>query len=147
MPPAHRPPHRPVAAVASRPGLSPLITTPFSFHTTATEVLAGIDLSGRRMIVTGANSGIGAATTRALASAGAEVWLAVRNPRAGAELAREVADTGGRAHVAPLDLEDRSSIDKFVGGWRGELHALINNAGIMLPSLQRSREGWELQLP
>jgi hypothetical protein len=60
-----------------------LIQTPFGFHSTAAEVAEGIDLSGRRAIVTGGSSGIGVETARALASAGAEVTLAVRDTEAG----------------------------------------------------------------
>ena len=56
-----------------------LITTPFRFGSPADEVIAGVDLRGRRAIVTGASSGIGIETARVLASAGAEVTLAVRN--------------------------------------------------------------------
>jgi NAD(P)-dependent dehydrogenase (short-subunit alcohol dehydrogenase family) len=64
------------------------ITTPFNATSTAAEVIAGIDLTGRRTIVTGGASGIGIETARALASAGAEVVLAVRNVEAGKLSAR-----------------------------------------------------------
>ena len=67
------------------------ITTPFGFRSTADEVISGIDLSGRRIVVTGGASGIGAETVRVLAGAGAEVTLAVRNPDAGARVAAEIA--------------------------------------------------------
>ena len=63
------------------------ITTPFGFASTADEVIAGVDLSGKRAIVTGGSSGIGIETARVLASAGAEVTLAVRNLDAGREVA------------------------------------------------------------
>jgi hypothetical protein len=66
---------------------SSLIRTPFGFESTATEVIAGIDLSSRRAIVTGASSGIGIETARALAAAGADVTLAVRDTVAGARTA------------------------------------------------------------
>ena len=59
------------------------ISTPFTGESTAAEVVRGIDLTGRRMIVTGGASGIGVETARALAGAGAEVTLAVRNLAAG----------------------------------------------------------------
>src|SRR4029077_738863 len=73
------------------------LTTPFGFHSTASEVVAGLDLSGKRMIVTGAASGIGVETARALAGAGAEVTLAVRDTEAGARVAAEIgAETGNR---------------------------------------------------
>ncbi|HWX97443.1 MAG TPA: SDR family NAD(P)-dependent oxidoreductase [Solirubrobacteraceae bacterium] len=125
-----------------------LITTPFGFDSTAAEVIAGIDMSGRRAIVTGASSGIGVETARALAGAGAEVTLAVRDTSAGDRTASEiVASTGNTAiQVGRLDLADRASIAAFAASWSGPLHLLINNAGVMaLPDLQLTPEGWELQ--
>src|SRR3954465_12866653 len=64
------------------------LTTPFDARSTADDVLAGIDLTGRRAIVTGGASGIGLETARALAGAGAEVTLAVRDLAAGRQAAR-----------------------------------------------------------
>lgn len=123
------------------------IATPFGFHSTAAEVAEGIDLSGKRVIVTGASSGIGLETARALARTGADVTLAVRNTVAGAQAAADItATTGNRnMHVAPLDLADRASIAAFVAAWNGPLHVLINNAGIMACPEQRTPEGWEMQ--
>ena len=97
------------------------ITTPFGFNSTAAEVVAGIDLGGRRAIVTGASSGIGIETARALAGAGADLTLAVRNAEAGARTAADItATTGNRTiHVARLDLADRGSIATFVRKWSG----------------------------
>ncbi|GAA3363926.1 hypothetical protein GCM10017744_060640 [Streptomyces antimycoticus] len=69
------------------------ITTPFGARSTAAEVIDGIDLSGRRAVVTGAASGIGIETARALAGAGAEVTLAVRNLEAGARVAEDITAT------------------------------------------------------
>ena len=123
--------------------------TPFDFHSTAAQVVAGIDLSGKRVLVTGAASGIGVETARALAGARAEVTMAVRNVEAGKAVADDVRRTTGneRIHVWPLDLADQRSIATFVASWRDPLHVLINNAGIMaVPDLQRTREGWEMQL-
>ena len=92
------------------------ITTQFGPQSTAAEVIAGIDLTGRRAIVTGAASGIGVETARALAGAGAEVTLAVRNLEAGERTAAEIiASTGNmRVLVAPLDLADQASIAALV---------------------------------
>jgi NAD(P)-dependent dehydrogenase (short-subunit alcohol dehydrogenase family) len=120
---------------------------PFGATTTAAEVVAGVDLAGRRAIVTGASSGIGVETARALASAGAEVTLAVRNVEAGKRIAADIAATTTRMpRVARLDIADRASIARFAGEWTGPLHILVNNAGIMaLPELTRSPAGWELQ--
>lgn len=103
---------------------------------TATEVLTGIDLTGRRMIVTGGTSGIGLETARALAAAGAEVTVTARRP----------IDLPG-LHVATVDLTDLDAIRAFTAGWHGPLHALVANAGVMaLPERQLSPIGWELQL-
>jgi NAD(P)-dependent dehydrogenase (short-subunit alcohol dehydrogenase family) len=125
-----------------------LITTPFGADSTAAEVANGIDLTGKRAIVTGSSSGIGVETARALASAGAEVTLAVRNTRAGAEAAADItASTGNRSvHVAALDLAEPRSVAAFITGWSGPLDIMINNAGIMaIPDLRLTTEGWELQ--
>jgi NAD(P)-dependent dehydrogenase (short-subunit alcohol dehydrogenase family) len=123
------------------------IMTPFGFHSTASDVVDGIDLSGTRAIVTGAASGIGVETARALASIGVEVTLAVRDLDAGRQVAADIsASTGNRnIHVARLELTDRASIAAFVAAWKGPLHLLINNAGIMASPEQHTPEGWELQ--
>jgi NAD(P)-dependent dehydrogenase (short-subunit alcohol dehydrogenase family) len=123
------------------------ITTPFNAETTAAEVVAGIDLSGRRVIVTGGASGIGVETARALAAAGAEVTLAVRDINAGRRTASDIVSTTGNPHVlvAPLDLADRASVASFVASWEGPLHVLVNNAGVMASPETRTPEGWELQ--
>ena len=124
-----------------------LIQTPFGFDSTAAQVIDGIDLSGKRAIVTGGSSGIGIETARALAGAGAEVTLAVRDTGAGDRIASDITATTGKAvHVARLDLADQASVATFVAEWTGPLHLLINNAGVMaLPDLHLTREGWELQ--
>ena len=124
------------------------MTTPFGATSTADDVIAGIDLSGQRAVVTGGAAGIGRETARALASAGAEVVLAVRNLKSGDEVASELAAKTGNARVsaAELDLTDRISVARFADAWQGPLHILVNNAGIMaLPDLRRTPEGWELQ--
>jgi NAD(P)-dependent dehydrogenase (short-subunit alcohol dehydrogenase family) len=123
------------------------ITTPFTARSTAAEVVAGIDLAGRRVIVTGGASGIGVETARALAGAGAEVTLAVRDTGAGERAAEDIVATTGNKEVlvAPLDLADQSSVRSFAAGWEGPLHILVNNAGVMAPPLTRTPEGWEVQ--
>src|SRR6185369_6419718 len=82
------------------------VRTSFGFHSTAEEVLDGVDLSGMRAVVTGASSGIGVETVRALARAGAEVTLAVRNTDAGWAVANQLAGTHGsmQLRVQRLDL-------------------------------------------
>jgi NAD(P)-dependent dehydrogenase (short-subunit alcohol dehydrogenase family) len=125
-----------------------LFQTPFSRTSTASEVIEGTDLSGKTAIVTGAGSGIGIETARALASAGAEVTLAVRRPRAAQEIAAGIiADTGNAAvSVSALDLSDQGSVRAFTAAWDRPLHILVNNAGIMaLPEMERTAEGWEMQ--
>jgi NAD(P)-dependent dehydrogenase (short-subunit alcohol dehydrogenase family) len=123
------------------------ITTPFTAESTAAEVIAGIDLTGRRAVVTGGASGIGIETARALASAGAEVTLAVRNLEAGERTSAEIIDSTGNKEVlvAPLDLADQASVAAFAAGWDGPLHILINNAGLMASPLMRTPQGWEMQ--
>lgn len=124
------------------------ITTPFGFSSTADQVLEGVDLSGKRAIITGGSSGIGIDTARVLAAAGAEVTLAVRNIEAGRRVAAELNAAGGhdRVSVAPIDLSDQHAVKAFADNWRGPLHMLINNGGVMaIPELTRTREGWEMQ--
>jgi NAD(P)-dependent dehydrogenase (short-subunit alcohol dehydrogenase family) len=126
----------------------PLITTAFDAESTADDVVAGIDLRGLRAVVTGASSGLGIATARALASAGAEVTLAVRDTVAGRAVADDIARTPGvmRPRVARLDLADQGSIADFTADWDGALQLLINNAGLVSAGLERTPENWELQL-
>ncbi|WP_346539122.1 SDR family NAD(P)-dependent oxidoreductase [Micromonospora sp. DPT] len=123
------------------------VSTPFSRESTAMDVVRGIDLTGRRAVVTGGASGIGVETARALAAAGAEVTLAVRNPDAGQQAATDITDTTGndRILVAPLDLADQSSVAGFVRTWDGPLHILVDNAGIMASPEMRTPQGWEMQ--
>ncbi len=104
------------------------ITTPSGFDSTAAQLVAGIDLSGKRAIVTGASSGIGVETARALAGAGADVTLAVRDTDAGDRTAADIiAITGNTGiHVGRLDLADQVSVATFVANWSGPLHLLIN---------------------
>jgi NAD(P)-dependent dehydrogenase (short-subunit alcohol dehydrogenase family) len=125
---------------------SSLISRPFTARSTAAEVLAGVDLTGRRAVVTGGSSGIGVETARALAGAGADVTIAVRNQIAGEETAADIAATTGREiAVALLDLSDQRSVSAFVRAWSGPVHILVANAGVMATPLGRTREGWETQ--
>jgi NAD(P)-dependent dehydrogenase (short-subunit alcohol dehydrogenase family) len=124
-----------------------VITTPFTAESTAAEVLAGLDLTGRRAVVTGGASGIGIETARALAGAGAEVTLAVRDTEAGKRTAADITATTGNGQilVAPLDLADQASVASFTAAWDGPLHILVNNAGIMASPEMRTPQGWEMQ--
>jgi NAD(P)-dependent dehydrogenase (short-subunit alcohol dehydrogenase family) len=127
---------------------TPRTTTPFHARSTAAEVIDGVDLYGKRAVVTGGASGIGLETSRALASAGAEVTLAVRAPDSPASVAAAEALRAGGAtvHPARLDLADPSTITAFTDAWQGPLDILVNNAGVMaVPELVRTGQGWESQ--
>jgi NAD(P)-dependent dehydrogenase (short-subunit alcohol dehydrogenase family) len=100
------------------------------------------DLTGLNVIVTGANSGIGRAAAHRLAGAGARVTLAVRNTDKGRAAA---ASMPGETEVRELDLARLDSVREFAAGWDGEIELLINNAGVMIPPLSRTAEGFELQ--
>jgi NAD(P)-dependent dehydrogenase (short-subunit alcohol dehydrogenase family) len=100
-------------------------------------------MTGRTVVVTGANSGIGRAAADALAAAGARVVLAVRTVEKGE---RAAAEMSGQTEVRALDLASLDSVRAFAQGWDGgEIDVLINNAGVMVPPLSRTAEGFELQ--
>jgi NAD(P)-dependent dehydrogenase (short-subunit alcohol dehydrogenase family) len=116
----------------------------FGPASTAAEVIAGRDLSGRTAIVTGGYSGLGLEAARALAGAGAEVIVPAR------DLARARAATGSDPglRLEPLDLMDPASIDAFAERFLAAgrpLHLLINNAGVMAAPLARDARGYESQ--
>ena len=126
------------------------ITSRFNRKSTALEVIDGVNLRGRHIIVTGGASGLGFETSRALAKAGASLTLGVRNAAQGDEAVNRIgAETGnGDIRVALLDLADLASVQRFADAWlaRGTtLHVLINNAGIMACPLTRTALGWEAQ--
>jgi NAD(P)-dependent dehydrogenase (short-subunit alcohol dehydrogenase family) len=123
------------------------ITTPFGEFSTADEVAQGIDLDGRRAVVTGASSGIGVETARTLASHGGQVTLAVRDTGAGERVAADIRSGTPGAHVdvRPLDLGDRASIAAFVDAWEGPLDLLVNNAGVMALPERTLIDGLEAQ--
>lgn len=123
------------------------IHSSFRSTSTALEVVEGVDLSGRRAVVTGGASGIGVETARALAHAGARVTLAVRDTAAGDRVAADIASTSGRADVAVsrLDLADLDSIDAFTRTWEGPLDVLVANAGVMDTPAGTTAQGWETQ--
>jgi NAD(P)-dependent dehydrogenase (short-subunit alcohol dehydrogenase family) len=99
-------------------------------------------MTGRNVIVTGANSGIGRAAAKALAAKGARVVLAVRNTDKGHAAAAQMT---GTTEVRRLDLASLESIREFAAGWDGEIDLLINNAGIMIPPKSMTADGFELQ--
>jgi NAD(P)-dependent dehydrogenase (short-subunit alcohol dehydrogenase family) len=99
-------------------------------------------LDGKTIVVTGANSGIGRIAARELNRAGATVVLAVRDTAKGE---RATHDFARPAEVRELDLADLSSVRAFAAAWQGDLDVLINNAGVMVPPLSRTADGFELQ--
>ncbi|MGO9181910.1 SDR family NAD(P)-dependent oxidoreductase [Mycobacterium sp.] len=101
------------------------------------------DLSGRRIIVTGATNGVGLGTARALAKAGAHVIFAVRNTELGAQRAAEI---GGSTTVAKLDLADLSSVRAFPDLIDGDVDILINNAGALTDRRIDTVDGFEMTL-
>jgi NAD(P)-dependent dehydrogenase (short-subunit alcohol dehydrogenase family) len=100
------------------------------------------DQTGRTAIVTGANSGIGRAAAKALAAKGARVVLAVRDTAKGEAAA---AAMPGTTEVRRLDLASLDSVREFAADWDGDIDLLINNAGVMIPPLTRTQDGFELQ--
>ncbi|MFC1500757.1 oxidoreductase [Candidatus Zixiibacteriota bacterium] len=111
------------------------------------------DLSGRNAIVTGANTGIGLETARALAQKGASVVMACRNLEKGnaaaEEIRRRVPGIGDGIVVMELDLSDLASVKRFVEAYTSRhntLDILCNNAGVMmLPERQETTDGFEMQ--
>ncbi|MDL4813990.1 SDR family NAD(P)-dependent oxidoreductase [Actinomadura opuntiae] len=120
------------------------IDSGFGFESTARDVLAGIDLSGRLAVVTGGYSGLGLETTRALAGAGAHVVVPARRPA----VAKEALDGIGGAEVDELDLGDLESVrgfaDRFLESERG-IDMIIGNAAVMACPETRVGPGWEAQ--
>jgi WW domain-containing oxidoreductase len=118
----------------------------FGSRTPATDVVAGIDLSGKTIVVTGANTGIGEATARTFAGAGARVVYACRQVASGeAAAARARAEYAGcRAEVAALDLASFASIQRFAAQFDGShIDALVCNAGLAMTTYAETAEGFE----
>jgi len=117
----------------------------FNAKSTSDEIIKGIDLTGKIVIVTGGHTGIGLETTKTLSNAGATVIVAAR------DLAKAEKNLRGIANVEleSLDFMNPDSIDacalKFLASKR-PLHLLINNAGIMWVPLRRDHRGYESQL-
>lgn len=121
------------------------IDSPFGYRSTALDVVAGVDLSGKVALVTGGYSGLGTETVRALAAAGAHVLVGARRPEKAAD---DLADIDGEVEILPLDLSDPASVDRFaaeVADRSDRLHIVINNAAIMACPLARDSRGYESQ--
>ncbi|MFM7275154.1 MAG: SDR family NAD(P)-dependent oxidoreductase [Gammaproteobacteria bacterium] len=124
------------------------MTTPQTFgpRTRADDVLAGRSLTGQRIVVTGANIGIGYDTARALAAAGAELVLACRDTVRGNEALHRIlaAHPGAQARCLPLDLGSLASIERFCAAMpEGPLHGIVCNAGLIAPDYAETAEGLE----
>jgi NAD(P)-dependent dehydrogenase (short-subunit alcohol dehydrogenase family) len=107
------------------------------------------DQSGRVAVVTGANSGLGLETAKALAAHGATVVLACRDPKRAAVAAEVVGRQGGKAELLPLDLASLDSVRAGAAELRerfDRIDLLVNNAGVMFPAYGRTADGFELQL-
>jgi len=98
--------------------------------------------AGRTVVVTGANSGLGLVTSRELARVGARVVMAVRDVARGEQAARSAP---GEVEVRQLDLADLSSIRSFAADLTGDVHVLINNAGVMAIPQASTADGFEMQ--
>jgi NAD(P)-dependent dehydrogenase (short-subunit alcohol dehydrogenase family) len=120
------------------------IPSGFGMRSTASDVIAGIDLHGKIAVVTGGYSGLGLETVRAIAGAGAKVIVAARRPDAAAA---DLAGIDG-VTILNLDLSNPDSIDAFaaeVAMHADRIDILINNAAIMANPLTRDARGFESQ--
>jgi NAD(P)-dependent dehydrogenase (short-subunit alcohol dehydrogenase family) len=116
----------------------------FGFETSAEEIVAGLDLRGKVIVVSGGHSGIGLETTRVLSNAGASVIVGSRDPQKAKEVLSDMRNVVG----LQLDLADPRSIDRFSEDFlssNDSLNVLINNAGVMATPLTRDSRGYEMQ--
>jgi NAD(P)-dependent dehydrogenase (short-subunit alcohol dehydrogenase family) len=124
------------------------MTEKFDALSTAEEVLAGIDLHGKRAIVTGVSAGIGVETAHALAARGATVFGAARDlTKAEAAMARVQGDTKTNVTLVELDLASLASVRACADhlAAQGPFDLIVANAGLMGPPLGRTAEGYETQ--
>lgn len=122
----------------------------FTADSTAAEVIAGHDLSGKRAVVTGGSGGIGLETAATLAGAGADVVLAVRDTAKATVARQTIIDRFPAAVVSmiELDLTDLANVNRAAAALVDEgtpIDLLVNNAGVMFPPLLRTADGFELQ--
>jgi len=126
------------------------IQSPFNAHSTALEVVQGHDLSDKTALITGGSSGIGIETARALAQAGAEVILAVRDTANGETVAHDLraSTNNDKIHLLALDLSSlasvKTAVETFSQRWN-KLHILINNAGVMATPQSYTHDNFEMQ--
>lgn len=120
------------------------INSGFGETTTASEVIAGCNLTGKVVVITGGHSGIGLETTRVLAGAGASIVIGARDVRKAKDSVSQIKGV----EVYELDLAEPASVDDFAEKYRQSFHRcdiLINNAGIMATPLLRNSQGYESQ--
>jgi NAD(P)-dependent dehydrogenase (short-subunit alcohol dehydrogenase family) len=120
------------------------IQSQFGETTTATEVISGIDLNGKTIIVTGGHSGIGLETTKVLSEAGATIIVGARDVAKARQTLAEVKNV----RIIELDLSEPLSVDAFANEYRKSFkicNILINNAGVMATPLLRNSLGYEMQ--
>ena len=120
----------------------------FGFDSTALEVVEGIDLSGKEIIITGASAGIGVETARALAKAGARVVIGARNLEKAEAVAKDIREStkNQNVEVEKLELGSLASVNDFVKRYlekKRPLHILINNAGVMETVKSYTVDGFE----
>jgi NAD(P)-dependent dehydrogenase (short-subunit alcohol dehydrogenase family) len=117
----------------------------------ALQVVEGIDLSGKVCVITGASSGLGRESARALAAAGAHVVLTARNQDALAQTAQWIGAEAPDARIStvPLDLTALAGVRAAASAIRDiapAIHVLMNNAGVMFTPFGRTDDGFEIQV-
>ena len=121
----------------------------FGFESTTDEVLEGIDLTGKVVLITGGNSGLGAETARAMAAKGADVTITARKRSKAADVVSQIeAATGKTVNVGELELGSLASVRAFASEFLAShprLDILINNAGVMACPLGQTEDGFEMQ--
>jgi len=122
----------------------------FNEETPALDIVKGVNLQGYNVIVTGASSGIGIETVRALAQAGASCIICARDLVKAKEIRENIVATTGNpnVHVEQLELDSLTSVNSFVQRFLANhdaLHILVNNAGVMGCPKTLTRDGFEMQ--
>ena len=124
---------------------------PFGATSTTDDVLAGVDLSGKRILVTGVSAGLGVETARALAAHGAQVVGAARDlekARAATEVVRAQAANGGGLELVELDLANLASVRACAEALLADgrpFDVIICNAGVMATPFGKTADGFETQ--
>ncbi|HSV45614.1 MAG TPA: SDR family NAD(P)-dependent oxidoreductase, partial [Ramlibacter sp.] len=126
------------------------MTTPFNFASTTDDVTAGLDLHGKTILVTGANSGLGQEAARALAACGARIVMGVRSLARGQAAANAITlrHPAAQIELHELDMASLASVRRFADAVKAahtQLDGLIANAGIMATDFERTSDGFESQ--